>query len=237
VLDRLVCLLFLLLALVLGNTVKSRYPEWFLPRRIVLKRQKSGWEDHFDNEKAIYRALTSIQGRVVPVCYGEARCAETDETGPLALVLSDVGGVTLKDRAASGVAGGDLERMLGDAFRALSGCRVAHDDRNLGNYRLVDNRTRIAILDFEHSYELRDDEDPDLMTASSVRFVAKYYGMRHGDATTTNKEGGCEKGQGSGAGKSEGGCPASWGYLGGMGRHRILDLVTRSGQGFFLFRG
>jgi hypothetical protein len=180
VLDRLACLLFLVLALVLGNTLKSRYPEWFLPRRIVLKRQKFGWDDHFDNEKAIYRALTSIQGRVVPVCYGEARCAETNDTGPRTLVLSDVGGVTLKDGAARGLVGGDLERMLGDAFRALSGCRVAHDDRNLGNYRLVDNRTRIAILDFEHSYVLRDDEDPDLITASSVRFVAKYYGMRQG---------------------------------------------------------
>jgi hypothetical protein len=236
--DRLISLLFFLLALLLGNTInlKSRFPEWFLPSHIVLKRQKFGWDDHFANEKAIYRRLAPIQGKFVPVCYGEARCAETEETGPRALVLSDVGGVTLKDSAARGLGGEELERMLEVAFRALSACRVAHDDRNLGNYRLVDGRKRVGIIDFEHSYVLGVDEDQELVTASSVRFVSKYYGMRHG-GSANKKEAGCGKLLGSGDSTSEGRSQSSRGFWGGMGSQRALAWAARSGPGFILRRG
>jgi hypothetical protein len=70
------------LPIALSNIIKDSYPEWFLPARIVLKRQKRGWEEELDNEKAIYQALAPIQGKVVPVCYGEAQCSETETTGP-----------------------------------------------------------------------------------------------------------------------------------------------------------
>lgn len=74
----------------LSALVKSWFPEWFLPPRIVLKSQKRGWDEEFENEKAIYQTLSSIQGHIVPVCYGEASCPETEITTTRALVLSDV---------------------------------------------------------------------------------------------------------------------------------------------------
>jgi predicted Ser/Thr protein kinase len=170
------------LPIALSNIVKDSYPEWFLPARIVLKRQKRGWEEEFDNEKAIYQALAPIQGKVVPVCYGEAQCSETETTGPRALVLSDIGGVSLSDSAAQGLGISELEKMLEESFRALSGCKVAHDDRNLDNYRLVDRKS-IMIIDFDSSYVLDADEDPDFVTFCSVRFVSRYYSLLHRDST------------------------------------------------------
>jgi hypothetical protein len=71
--------------------------------------------------------------------------------------------------------------MLEESFRALSGCKVAHDDRNLDNYRLVDGKS-IMIIDFDSSYVLDADEDPDFVTFCSVRFVS-YYSLLHRDST------------------------------------------------------
>lgn len=64
-----------------------RLPEWFLPREIVLKKEKEGWGEEFETEKATYEALKPLQGDAIPICYGEI-----DYDGRRTLVLSDVGG-------------------------------------------------------------------------------------------------------------------------------------------------
>ncbi|KAG7286747.1 hypothetical protein NEMBOFW57_009061 [Staphylotrichum longicolle] len=124
--------------------------QWFLPPQIVLKRQKINWDEEFDNEKHIYATLAPLQGKVIPICYGEAQCAATGTTGTRALVLSDVGGVCLSEDAAKGFDVAQLEAMLEEFFRALAELKVAHDDFKLDNYRLVGDK--IIVIDFDSSY-------------------------------------------------------------------------------------
>jgi hypothetical protein len=174
--DRVVTWMLHLLPVAVCAMVKSRCPEWFLPPRIVLKRQKKGWDEEFDNEKAIYKTLTPVQGSAVPICYGEAACAETETTGTRALVLSDIGGVSLHEDAARGLEVAQLEKMLSEPFRALASLKVAHDDYKLDNYRLVENK--IIVIDFDSSY-IFETEDPEFVTFRSVKFVSRLYNNVH----------------------------------------------------------
>ena len=36
----------------LRSCIHSAFPEWFVPTKIVVKKQKEGWEEEFDMEKA-----------------------------------------------------------------------------------------------------------------------------------------------------------------------------------------
>lgn len=156
--------------------IKPSFTEWVLLPRIVLKRQKRGWDEEFDNEKAIYQVLTPVQGKAVPVCYGEAECTKTETTGTRALVLSDIGGVSLHEDNARGLGVAQLEGMLSEPFRALAELRVSHDDYKLDNYRLVGGR--IMIIDFDSSY-IFETEDPDFVTFRSTKFVSRLYNNVH----------------------------------------------------------
>ena len=118
--DRLVSWLLQLMPLAFYPTLRSRLPEWFLPPQFVLKRPTVGWDEEFDNEKHIYRTLAPLQGKVIPICYGEAQCTATETMGTRALVLSDVGGVCLSEDAAKGFDVEQLEAMLSEPFRALA---------------------------------------------------------------------------------------------------------------------
>jgi hypothetical protein len=80
------------LPLSLRSWVRSAFPEWFLPEKIVLKKQKSGWEDELDTEKATYEKLRCLQGLVIPTCYGQLQYE-----GSRALVLSDIGGACVAE--------------------------------------------------------------------------------------------------------------------------------------------
>ncbi|KAK3905070.1 hypothetical protein C8A05DRAFT_31116 [Staphylotrichum tortipilum] len=62
---------------------------------IILKKLKPKWDDEFDNEKLMYARLRPLQGSVIPVFFGEASL-----DGCRALILSDVGRVTLCDLLA-----------------------------------------------------------------------------------------------------------------------------------------
>jgi RIO-like serine/threonine protein kinase len=162
------------------NLLQSRWPEWFLPTKIVLKRQKAGWEDEFDNEKAIYQRLASVQGTVVPVCYGEASCPATEETGPRALVLSDIGGIGLYEDAAGGLDTEHVEAMLLEALRALTNLGIAHDDSKLDNFRLVGDRDKIMVIDFDSSYIMAGSDDPEASARSDAKFATEQYWLAHG---------------------------------------------------------
>lgn len=87
----------------LRDMLRSRWPEWFLPPNIVLKRQKIGWDEEFDNETAIYRRLAPLQGTVVPVCYGVAHCPplRLQEPVPWYSLMSE-GSVCMRMRPAGG---------------------------------------------------------------------------------------------------------------------------------------
>lgn len=174
-LDRLLVRLLYLLPALLQKKLQSRWPEWFLPPKIVLKRQKIGWEEEFDKEIAIYRRLAPVQGTIVPVFYGEAVCPATDTTGTRALVLSDIGGVDLNE--ASGLETSRVNSMLMDSLLALANLGVSHDDSKLDNYRFVGDR--IMVIDFDSSYFIEDD-DPQWLADLQARFGTRLYWLVHG---------------------------------------------------------
>ncbi|KAK3317209.1 hypothetical protein B0T19DRAFT_287455 [Cercophora scortea] len=159
--------------------VQSRWPERILPPNIVLKRQKIDWVDEFDNELAIYRRLAPLQGTVIPVCYGEAKCPATESTGTRALVLSDVGGIGLDEPAAGGLETEHVESMLMESLQALTSLGVVHDDAKLDNYRLVGDR--IVVIDFDSSDILQSgDDDVDLYVKSDAKFATRLYWQSYG---------------------------------------------------------
>lgn len=159
----------------LRNSLRSWWPEWVLPPEIVLKRQKIGWEEEFDNEIAIYRRLAPVQGTIVPVCYGEAVCSATDTTGTRALVLSDIGGVDLNE--AGGLGTYRVKSMLTDSLLALANLGVSHDDSKLDNYRFVGDR--IMVVDFDSSYIIEND-DPQYIADLQARSGTRQYWLVHG---------------------------------------------------------
>jgi RIO-like serine/threonine protein kinase len=146
----------------------------------VLKRQKAAWDEEFENEKAIYERLASVQGTIVPVCYGEATCPATDATGPRALVLSDIGGIGLYEDAAGGLDTEHVEGMLLQALRELTHLGVVHDDSKLDNFRLVGDRERIMVIDFDSSHIIEPTEDPEYSARSDARFATEQYWLAHG---------------------------------------------------------
>jgi hypothetical protein len=88
------------------------------------KRQRRDLDEEFDNEKAIYQQLAPLQGTVVPVCYGEASCPATKETGTRALVLLHADGVGLNEEAAGGMEREKVETMLMASLLAMSSLGV-----------------------------------------------------------------------------------------------------------------
>src|SRR3569833_1974637 len=64
VLGRLFSLLHLLLPRSWRDWLEARHPEFFLPPRVVMKREKISWKEEFDNERDIYKTSAPIQGRV-----------------------------------------------------------------------------------------------------------------------------------------------------------------------------
>ncbi|PMB71746.1 hypothetical protein BM221_001842 [Beauveria bassiana] len=111
------------------------------------------WDDEFTNELRMYEKLKSLQGKQIPVCYGEAHCH-----GTRALVLEDVGGVSLYHRAALVETSEEqIAQMVLASYRPIISLNIAYDDWKLDNLYLVDGR--VVFLDLEYVYEL--DFDPE----------------------------------------------------------------------------
>ncbi|KAK8148213.1 hypothetical protein G3M48_000148 [Beauveria asiatica] len=117
----------------LSSWLASRFPEWALPADVVLKRAKDNWEWEFSTEVAAYKKLESVQGRVIPICYGE-----TEYDGARALILSDIGGGCLSDPEGAVLTEPTLEPLLGAPLRALTDRGIIYDDLKLDNFRLVE---------------------------------------------------------------------------------------------------
>lgn len=72
----------------------QRSPRPGLPRTVILKQQKDGWEEEFQNEIHVYDRLKELQGAVIPRFLGQGSF-----NGLPALILSEVVGTTLYDFA------------------------------------------------------------------------------------------------------------------------------------------
>ncbi|KAK5998382.1 hypothetical protein PT974_00761 [Cladobotryum mycophilum] len=117
-------------------------PEWFLPPAIVVKSEKPDWEDEFDDEVALYNRLSSLQGTVIPYYYGTTRLG-----GVRTHILSDIGGVSLPLKGASGIDDPTFRKMLLRALGAIALQGFVHDDLKLDNFHLVGDK--IMVLDLE----------------------------------------------------------------------------------------
>ncbi|TQW05496.1 hypothetical protein IF2G_06618 [Cordyceps javanica] len=156
----------------LSSWLASRFPEWALPAAVVLKRAKDDWEREFSTEVAAYKKLESIQGRVIPICYGE-----TEYDGARALILSDIGGGCLSDPEGAVLTEPTLEPLLGAPLRALTDRGIIHDDLKLDNFRLVERGgvRKIMIVDLERIAESSNKRELDWSVLSSVDFLMELY--------------------------------------------------------------
>lgn len=145
---------------------KLYFPEWFLPPTVIVKKIKPDCDDEFDKEKNMYKRLEAFQGVVIPMCYGETRC-----DGVPALLLSDIGGFPLYDARAASIQEDDLLRMFHDAFAALAGLGILHDDTKLDNYHLVGDK--IMIVDLEQADEAG--LAIDFLVDSTIRHLVSKY--------------------------------------------------------------
>ncbi|KAL2138257.1 hypothetical protein VTI28DRAFT_7185 [Corynascus sepedonium] len=121
---------------------RARWPEWFLPPAVILKKRKAGWEAEFKTEKQAYDVLKPIQGTIVPHFYGEAVY-----DGSPALILSLIEGETLTHLWRN-LPEQVLEQRLEEALRALTSYGVHYTDAKLDNFMML-NDGRLMVFDFE----------------------------------------------------------------------------------------
>ncbi|KAL2015108.1 hypothetical protein VTK56DRAFT_6308 [Thermocarpiscus australiensis] len=122
--------------------IKARWPEWFLPPTVILKKRKDKWEEEFEKEKQAYGVLKPIQGTIIPHFYGEAVY-----DGSPTLVLSFIDGKTLLDLWHS-LTEDSLRQRLEEALRALTSYGVHYTDTKFDNFIMLDDG-RLMVIDLE----------------------------------------------------------------------------------------
>ncbi|APA15665.1 hypothetical protein sscle_15g104350 [Sclerotinia sclerotiorum 1980 UF-70] len=123
-------------------SIKTTYPEWFLPSIVIVKKRKPDWDNEFEVEKRMYRRLQPLQGRFIPYFYGEA----TYDGSP-ALVLSEIIGRRLYDLTMKHGEDDEFKRKLEEVYKALTTHGVTHEDPKLDN--AIDVGDRVMIFDLE----------------------------------------------------------------------------------------
>ena len=171
-LERFVNSLFWILLSAGGTWIQTKFPEWFLPERIVLKFQKDNWEAEFDQEVAAYEKLRRLQGIIVPILYGII-----DYNHTRALVLSDIGGSSLATPEGAVLDERDLHPLLYHALNSLAQLGVCHDDTKLDNFLLVteEGKDKVMIVDLESADFELSDEDLAFTTNSKTNWLVRQY--------------------------------------------------------------
>ena len=134
-----------------------------------MKKQKSGWEDEFDTEKATYEKLRCLQGLVIPSCYGQLQYE-----GSRALVLSDIGGTCVAEREGAVFREKNVRPFFDQALNALASQDISHDDMKLDNFHLVSNKA-IMVVDLERVNELSPHKDRAWIVQADVDFLMQAY--------------------------------------------------------------
>ncbi len=93
-----------------------------------------------------YKKLEPLQGHVIPIYYGEARCE-----GMRAQIISEVPGINAIEQERPRIGYDEFERRLRAANREVAKFGVVVDDFNTGNLILIDDR--IMYVDLEKWYE------------------------------------------------------------------------------------
>ncbi|KAF5252258.1 hypothetical protein FANTH_2814 [Fusarium anthophilum] len=143
---RIIQSLFKIMSKATGTWLHAKFPEWFLPEDIVLKRQKENWEEEFNHEIVAYNRLRPIQGLTIPKLHGTIQYANTR-----ALILLDIGGSSLSTPEGAVLDEQAMEPLLHQALTSLNEYGVCHDDTKLDNFHLVadEGKDKIMIVDLE----------------------------------------------------------------------------------------
>ncbi|EJT79490.1 hypothetical protein GGTG_04574 [Gaeumannomyces tritici R3-111a-1] len=157
--------------------LEARWPEWFLPDDLVMKREKPNWQEEFDNEVDIYKLLAPLGGHVVPKLYGQTKYPGTDKIKRRALIMSNIGGVWLGEPEVGSLPLDHVEEMLNSAFRSIADAGVAHCDTKLDNMHIVGDK--IMIFDFDTSEKAEDNVSLEREVGYSVSWVLRQYINRH----------------------------------------------------------
>lgn len=137
-----------------------------------MKKQKDGWDEEFDTEKATYEKLKSLQGLVIPICYSQVQYE-----GTRALVLSDIGGSCVAEPEGAVLREQDVRPLFDQALSSLASQGISHDDMKLDNFHLVNNSGNniIMIVDLERINELPPEKDHVQMIQADVDFLMQAY--------------------------------------------------------------
>jgi hypothetical protein len=148
------------------------FSQWALPRTFILKKQKPDWDEEFENEKRMYAKLTSLQGSTIPICFGEASAE-----GQRALVLSDVGRISLCDQPPLRKERSEILPMIDEALRALARLRIDYDDIKLDNFHLVNTSRgeKVMIVDLESATEIGPGRSPERAMVHSADRLIRYW--------------------------------------------------------------
>lgn len=116
---------------------------------VIVKQQKNNWEKEFWNEKAVYDKLQELQGKVIPLFFGQGYF-----DGLPALILSEIDGVTLYELARSkdDFSREALKTYLEDVFRQFSEYGALYRDQRLDNFLLCDQgsqQCKVMVVDLE----------------------------------------------------------------------------------------
>ncbi|KAI6750747.1 hypothetical protein HG530_014643 [Fusarium avenaceum] len=171
-LQRAVQTLIRMLSTVTGSWLQSKFPEWFIPKNIVLKSQKPDWEDEFNRELIAYHKLSNIQGIIIPQLYGMIEYRNTRT-----LVLSDIGGHCLATPQGAVLDKEDLRPLLHQAFTSFAELGAYHDDTKLDNFHLVtqEGKDKIMVVDLESvCFDLSGEELASISNGDSVWLIEQY---------------------------------------------------------------
>ncbi|KAJ4326725.1 hypothetical protein N0V84_002842 [Fusarium piperis] len=152
--------------------VQDRFPEWCLPERIVFKKQKEGWDEEFDQEKAAYAKLRPIQGIAIPRFYGAI--AYNDGR---AMILSDIGGACVASPEGAVLDEKGFYQLLSKAMTSLTDLGILHDDSKLDNLHLVTEggKDKIMMVDLERVDMDLSEDDFAFAVESKADFLSRQY--------------------------------------------------------------
>ena len=118
-----------------------------LPTVVIIKKMKEDWHEEFKQEIEAYERLKSLQGRVIPIFFGQG----TFNDSPV-IILSEVIGRTLHELAHSRlpipISLKELQRQLEKAMNLLHSHGAEYLDQRLDNFFLCDTG-EIMIVDLE----------------------------------------------------------------------------------------
>lgn len=121
-----------------------------LPSTIIVKQQKFGWEDEFQQEIQAYKVLENLQGTIIPIFFGQGFFDSLD-----ALVISEVRGITLHYLARGNfdVHHEELKMHLEKALCAFDRHKAIYWDAKPDNFLFcadaLPEKSKVMVVDLE----------------------------------------------------------------------------------------